>query len=179
MEAVATSPTAAGPAKAKLETVDEPFEEHNFSEILQRPPFVALDLEAQVAMSWDPKASCLIVQPLCIGGSSGRRARVERLFDVAAPRLSGEVHLVSDMDSPFASLRHGNVWVLGADGKSVWASDRTRYRAQDRFLKLLGHRLQEIHGMPRELWLGRVRPMLLPWRRRQSEVSEEAQESLN
>ncbi len=37
---------------------------------------------------------------------------------------------------------------------------------QDHFVKLLGFRLQETHGIPMELWLGRVRPCLLPRPRR-------------
>jgi len=38
--------------------------------------------------------------------------------------------------------------------------------AQDHFVKLVGFRLQEMYGIPMELWLGRVRPCLLPRPRR-------------
>merc|ERR1740129_990176 len=77
------------------------------------------------------------------------------------------------MDSVFISLRRGYLWVVAGSGK-IWASDRSRYRAQDHFLKLLGLRLHDAYGMPIELWLGRVRPMLLP-RPRQSGAAAASQ----
>jgi len=59
---------------------------------------------------------------------------------------------------------HGKVHILTED--RCFTSDRHQYQLQDRFLKLVGLRLAAMVGLPMDLWLGRVRPLLLPRPRR-------------
>lgn len=74
-----------------------------------------------------------------------------------------DAYVVCDMDAAH-TRGHGKLHVLTED--RCFSSDRQQYRAQDHFIKLLGLRLQEAHGLPMELWLARVRPCLLPRPRR-------------
>eukprot|EP00747_Dinoflagellata_sp_TGD_P019377 gnl/TRDRNA2_/TRDRNA2_127126_c0_seq1.p1 gnl/TRDRNA2_/TRDRNA2_127126_c0~~gnl/TRDRNA2_/TRDRNA2_127126_c0_seq1.p1 ORF type:complete len:507 (+),score=61.53 gnl/TRDRNA2_/TRDRNA2_127126_c0_seq1:41-1522(+) len=130
------------------------------------PPRLALDLYTQTCLTWDPRTACLVTQSLLSDDDGGIRG-ITRVRGVAAH--AGNPHVLSDMDSVFQSLRHGHLWVLSSAG--AWISDRGRWTAQDEFVKLLGLRLHDTYGMPIELWLGRVRPMLLPKPRGMSSVS--------
>lgn len=131
-----------------------------FSAGARRPPRVALDLQTQVAMWWDAATNCLATRPLIDG------IHTEHLHETAGPPTAAAV--LCDMDSPFASLRHGRLWVLPYNGAGVFTTDRLRYRAQLRFLMLLGVRLAMLVGLPLDVWIARVPAMLLPGPRRVS-----------
>merc|ERR1711933_70513 len=75
------------------------------------PPRLALDLQSQVALGWDRRKACLTVQALS-SGDDGSDAPTH-ILDVVA--TAGDAHVLCDMDSVFASLRHGFLWVLSED----------------------------------------------------------------
>lgn len=151
----------------------EAFNEEDVNEALPdqvpRPPHVTMDFQAQVTLSWDSVAACLVAHSVPSEMSNGEGLFMGEtdpiyLREVNAPG-AGNAHVHCDMDSAFAPHWHGRVWILSEDGTRVWATDRARFRAQSRFLKLVGVRLQATHGFPLEVW-GKVRAMLLPGPRR-------------
>ncbi|CAE8646496.1 unnamed protein product [Polarella glacialis] len=153
---------------ASLESLDDELSndyDPNMGSQMLRPPRISLDVELQVALSWDGRASCLVVQTLGSG-----ETRNYSLQDVSAA-MANDVHILCDMDAAnlgWEFMRHGRIWILSGDGSGAWATDRKRFRAQEQFVKLLGMRLAETHGIPWELWIGRVRPLLLPFRAQQA-----------
>jgi len=159
-----SKPGSKAKASAELEELFDRFED-SFVEgevhSLPVPPRLTLDLSTQVALVWDGRWNCLASHPVpCDADDAVSTDGDPMLFrNVTAP--ADNVYMLCDMDSVFASLRKGNLWVLSCSG-AVWGSDRQRFRAQDHFMKLLGLRLHDMYGMPTELWLGRVRPMVLP-----------------
>ncbi|CAE8631120.1 unnamed protein product [Polarella glacialis] len=148
-------------AKAELLPVDQAAEEFHEIELQSMPrvPKFALDLQAQVLLSWDARRSCLAEQSLApTDGGVG----TTRILDVVA--TAGDAHVLCDMDSVFSSLRNGLLWVLSAEGTSLWVSGKSKLSAQDRFLGLLGLHLNMARGLPLEIWFGSVRAFLLPRR---------------
>ncbi|CAE8625080.1 unnamed protein product [Polarella glacialis] len=148
-------------AKAELLPVDQVAEEFHEIELQSMPrvPRFALDLQAQVLLSWDARQSCLAEQSLApTDGGVG----TTRILDVVA--TAGDAHVLCDMDSVFSSLRNGLLWVFSAEGTSLWVSGKSKLSAQDRFLGLLGLHLNMARGLPIEIWFGRVRSFLLPRR---------------
>lgn len=145
-------------ARNVLEPLSDLEEQGDNLNSLRRPPRVSLDLQAQVALWWDSGAGCLAAQPLV------EDSRPMLLREVGGP--PGEADILCDMDSPFVSLRRGRVWLIPTAGNGIWTSDRARYKAQERFLRLLGIRLQDTVGMPLDVWNQRVRAMVLPGPRR-------------
>lgn len=125
------------------------------------PPRVTLELSAQVAIAWDPRWSCLSAHAIPQSSDDVDSIDLEPMVLRQVTATVADPYVLCDMDSVFAGLRKGNLWILSQTGE-VWASDRQRFRAQDHYIKLLGLRLHDMYGMPLELWLGRVRPMLLP-----------------
>jgi hypothetical protein len=131
-----------------------------YENTLPVPPKLALDLQAQVALGWDRLKSCLTVQSLVCDDEEA--TPLTHIVDVVAD--AGDAHVLCDMDSVFASLRHGFLWVISEDGSRMWVSGRARVSAQHRFLRLLGMHLHMTWGVPIVLWLGRIQPLLLPRR---------------
>lgn len=159
---------------AELESLDKFSEEAEAEEALAsvslpKPLKLTIDLQAQVLLSWDSKASCLVTHPLPLPDEAQRHPFGEtqpaRHLYIAAPG-SGDAHIHCDMDSAFAPQWHGRIWLFSWDGKRGWASDRSRFRLQKRFLQLVGVRLQSTDSVPLEVWLGKVRNMVLPGPRR-------------
>jgi len=155
---------------AELEPLDEFSQSFDCecSPDFPKPPRLGLDLEASVAVS--------------LGGYGVQSLRTQSLpnpedteainatwdssplplenISVAVPP---ESFVVCDMDAAH-TRGHGKIHILTDD--RCFTNDRQQYKLQDRFLKLLGFRLQSTVGLPMELWLGRVRPLLLPRPRR-------------
>lgn len=145
------------------EGIEDESEEPYLSNTLPRPVRFTLDLQMQIVLSWHPVERCLVAQHLLPATDS-----IHIMHDVAAPCPDAHIHC--DMDAAnhdWEMLRHGRIHVFAGSGSGAWASDRGRYRAQGRFLKVLGLRLQEMHGFPWDLWMRGVPAMLLPGRQRE------------
>ena len=126
-----------------------------------KPPRVGLDLEACVAVSVSRNG----LQSQCLPNPE-----LDSILDSTPWPLENiscavppESFVVCDMDASY-TRGHGKVHILTDD--RCFTSDRHQYKLQDRFLKLLGLRLATTVGLPMDLWLGRVRPLLLPRPRR-------------
>eukprot|EP00747_Dinoflagellata_sp_TGD_P215254 gnl/TRDRNA2_/TRDRNA2_87971_c0_seq1.p1 gnl/TRDRNA2_/TRDRNA2_87971_c0~~gnl/TRDRNA2_/TRDRNA2_87971_c0_seq1.p1 ORF type:complete len:383 (-),score=33.51 gnl/TRDRNA2_/TRDRNA2_87971_c0_seq1:114-1136(-) len=149
---------------ADLEVLDEDSDEFallaDLGGQVHRPPRVGIDIELNAALSWDIKSPCLKAHPLLGGTNEGKV-----ISEVSA--LGKDVHILCDMDAAnvgWEVMRHGRIWILAQDGSKIWATSRARFFEQERFIKLLGIRLADVYGMPYEIWMGRVRPLLLPFR---------------
>lgn len=136
-----------------------------FSSGARQATRVALDLQALVVTWWDPVLACVASRSLTVGSP------VVHVREACG--IPGPAALLCDMDSPFASLRHGRLFVFGFSGNSVFATDRMRYRAQRKFLLLLGVRLEYMYGLPLAAWVARVPAMLLPGPRRVSTLASQ------
>jgi len=155
-------------SSAVLEVLDESIEDYdpNLGGHMFAPPRLSIDVELKVALSWDSRLCCLVAQKL-MGGNTQAYA----LTEVSAEAKGSDAHILCDMDAAnvgWEFMRHGRVWVLAGEGRGAWASDRKRFREHEYFIRLLGMRLAQTHGIPWELWMGRVRPMLLPFRLQQN-----------
>lgn len=153
---------------ADLEVLDEYMDDYdpNLGGHMICPPRLSIDVELKVALSWNSKLCCLVAQKL-----TGGNTKAYDLTEVTAEAKGNDTHILCDMDAAnvgWEFIRHGRVWVLTGEGRGAWASDRKRFREHEHFIRLLGMRLAETHRMPWELWLGRVRPMLLPFRLQQN-----------
>lgn len=153
---------------AELEPLDE-FSQSFDSECshdFPKPPRFGLDLEAHVAISFDKMANLQaqsLPEPKDASSRSPWDCENLQLEKMSCHVPPDACYVVCDMDAAH-TRGHGKIHILTED--RCFASDRQQYRAQDHFVKLVGFRLQEMYGIPMELWLGRVRPCLLPRPRR-------------
>lgn len=152
---------------AELEPLDEFSQSFDCecSPDFPKPPRVGLDLEASVAVHLSRhglQGQCLPNPEVPDSISMAMDCspwELEKVSCVAPP----ESFVVCDMDAAY-TRGHGKVHILTED--RCFTSDRCQYKLQDRFLKLVGLRLAATVGLPMDLWLGRVRPLLLPRPRR-------------
>ena len=130
-----------------------------------KPPRVGLDLEACVAVSLSRHGlqSQSLPNPEVPESINLACDSSPWLLENISCVVPPESFVVCDMDASY-TRGHGKVHILTED--RCFTSDRHQYKLQDRFLKLLGLRLATLVGMPWDLWLGRVRPLLLPRPRR-------------
>ncbi|CAJ1333128.1 unnamed protein product [Effrenium voratum] len=157
-------------SSAELEPLDEFSQSFDCecSHDFPKPPRFGLDLEAQLAISFDKASSALQVQPLPDPkGPFGGWDCEPEMLEISCP-APADAYVVCDMDA-LHTRGHGKVHLLTEE--KCFCSDRQQYRAQDHFIKLLGLRLAAVYGMPWELWLGRVRTCLLPRPRRVAGLS--------
>lgn len=153
---------------AELEPLDEFSQsfDSEWNHELPKAPRFGLDLEANAAISFDKTAN-LQAQSLpdlkLVSSPSPWDCENLPLEKMSCHVPPDSCWVVCDMDAAH-TRGHGKIYVLTED--RCFASDRQQYRAQDHFVKLLGFRLQLTHGLPMDLWLGRVRPCLLPRPRR-------------
>lgn len=153
---------------AELEPLDEFSQsfDSEWNHELPKAPRFGLDLEANAAISFDKTAN-LQAQSLpdlkSVSSPSPWDCENLPLEKMSCHVPPDSCWVVCDMDAAH-TRGHGKIYVLTED--RCFASDRQQYRAQDHFVKLLGFRLQLTHGLPMDLWLGRVRPCLLPRPRR-------------
>lgn len=119
-----------------------------------RPPRIAIDPAANIVLNWNAHEGCLAAHSL---PSSVFAAKPALLREVRA--VAEDSYIVCDMDSPNG---RGLLWVISSNGHDLRVSDGSRYGAQDRFLKLLGLRLNMMYGLPLEHWLDCMRLLLLP-----------------
>jgi len=128
----------------------------------QHSPRVALDLQAGNLITWDARQNCLMVYWLQQQHASPQWPTRYSKLCLADCKVG---HIYCDMDSLQFSTRKGRLVVFtegGVTQSPLWASRQTQLKAQVRYMLLLGLRLHVLHGLPREVWSGRVLKMILP-----------------